>query len=66
MPNITITIPDNKLNEFRTHFLLAAPKGDFGGTDLEWFRDRIKDHCVSIYRKGKRMATDVDYQDVII
>ncbi len=63
--DIVITIPGDKVEEFRVHFLLAAPKGDFEGTDLEWVTFFLKARCIYLYRKGKKLAQKINYQDVI-
>ncbi len=63
--NIIITIPEDKVEEFRVHFLLAAPKGGFVGTDLEWVTFFLRSHCIRLYRKGKKLAQKINYQDVI-
>ena len=64
---ITLTIPEDKVEEFRVHFLLAAPKGSFRGSDLEWVEHLLRLRCIKLYRIGKKIAeeTDIDYQDVI-
>ncbi len=62
---IIITIPEDKIEEFRTHFLLAAPKERFEGTDLEWITHLLRLRCLRLYRTGKRMMAEIDYQDVI-
>ena len=67
MPDVIIQliIPEDKMEEFRVHFLLAAPKRRFEGTDLEWIKHLLRSYCINLYRKGKDRAAEIDYQDVI-
>lgn len=63
--DITLTIPGDMVEEFRVHFLLAVPKRNFAGTDLEWITHLLRLRCIKLYRKGKNMAADIEYQDII-
>ena len=63
--DITVTIPEALVEEARVHILLAEPKEDFDGTDLEWIRWLIKNYLIGLYRKGKTKAATIDYKDII-
>ena len=67
MVDITITVPQNKLNEFRTGFLRSNPipldeneQPEF--TELAWFKDVLMTFCREEYKRGKRsLAEDAGY-----
>ena len=61
---ITITIPDAKLNEFKTGFLAQLPipqipieEGSEGMkdayTELQWFKKHLIEYAILEYRRGK-------------
>ncbi len=54
--NLTITIPDGKVNEFRTGFLKADPLPD-GITEKDWLLQCIERYLVQRYRKGKLLIS---------
>lgn len=54
MVAITITIPNDKLDEFKLGFLKAYPKPS-GITEIEHVKQFIKDGLLREYRLGKRI-----------
>lgn len=63
MAKITLTIPSEKLQEFKTGFLAMCPipkEYDEEGhelppmTELQWFKEWIKRDVIRAYRHGKR------------
>lgn len=55
MVKITLTIPDNKLNDLKKGFLKAAPKPeeDKNLTDLQWFKKWLRKMVMNTYKAGK-------------
>lgn len=68
---ISISIPDEKLEEFKTGFLKAVPKPEHYQhlTDLQFFKQWIYDNILAAYRTGKiliaREATPPSFEDII-
>lgn len=69
MPDITltITIPDDKLTEFRLGFLKADPL-PAGSTEKDWLLRCIKRYLVRRYRKGKLLLSQetAEFQDIFV
>lgn len=63
MVDITITIPDGKVEEFKMYFLYLYPipvdeqTGEPLYTELVWFKMWLYDHIVNAYRSGKKRKT---------
>ncbi len=54
MANITITIPDEILDEFKEKFFYINQKPDsFEGSDAEWVKQKVRDFLNREYRDGK-------------
>lgn len=53
MVDITIKIPNDKIDELRIGFLAAVPKEDEGLTDMEFFKKWLKHQIINIYKTGK-------------
>jgi len=54
MVEITITIPNSKINEFKAGFLKAYPN-DEGLTDLQHIKKFIREQLLNYYKTGKIM-----------
>jgi len=52
MVAITITIPTDKIDEFKAGFLKAYPK-EVGDTDLQHIKKFIRVQLINYYRTGK-------------
>ncbi len=71
--DIILTIPANKLNEFKTGFLKSKPvplddDGNPTMTEPKWFKFWIKERAMHQYREGKRQLAEeniVIVEDVI-
>ena len=72
---ITITIPNAKLNEFKTGFLAQLPipqvpieedseEMENAYTELQWFKKHLIEYAILEYRRGKtklaREAAEID------
>ena len=51
--NITITILDADIADFKTGFLKARPKQDPAQGDLAYFKEFIDEKLFNIYKTGK-------------
>lgn len=62
---LTITIPDDKVAEFRLGFLKANPLPD-GMTEKDWIIQCIRQYFIQRYRKGKLLLSQdaAEFQDV--
>ena len=59
--NITITIPDEKVQEVKNALLSWKKKpADFEGTELEWIKQSIKNLLKARYLKGKEKLGELD------
>lgn len=74
MAEITLTIPDELVSEFKIGFLKQNPiPTDEDGaalyTDAQWFKESIRQWALSIYKQGKRkLAQEAAYsieEDII-
>jgi len=71
MVEIKFTIPDNKVDELKIGFLKAVPKPEQYQhlTDLEFFKQWIKDNILNAYRTGKimiaRESTDPTFDNIL-
>lgn len=59
MVDITITIPDDKVDEFKEYFLYLNPiplddEGEPKYTLLNWFKQWLYEKIIEQYRQGKR------------
>lgn len=52
MTDITITIPNNKIDEFKIGFLKVYPKPD-GVTDLQHIKNFLREQLLKYYKTGK-------------
>jgi len=73
MAQITITLNDSKLTEFKTGFLAFCPipKDDKGKpivTFEAWVKSYLKEQLISVYKSGKikLAATEVTVEDDLI
>ena len=55
--DITITVPDNNLDDFKAGFLKAMPKED-GVGNLAHFETCLKRYARNKYKQGKRMLAE--------
>lgn len=55
MVDVTITIPNDKVDAFREAFLKVYPK-PAGYTDLQWFKKKVRDWCLRVYKSGVKQA----------
>jgi len=54
MVELTLTVPDEKLEEFKAGFLKIYPiPDDWEGTDNQWIKDKIVFTIKRIYKSGK-------------
>lgn len=69
MVDVTITIPNDKLDELKLGFLTVYPKNT-GETDLQCFRRFIREKVLDYYRTGKielaRETTSPYFEDGLI
>jgi len=69
MVSISITIPSDKLDEFKEGFLKAYPKTG-GDTDLKHIKKFIRVQLLNYYRTGKiliaRESTPVDVDEDVV
>jgi hypothetical protein len=54
MVNVTITIPDDKVDELKLGLLVKYPKSPMD-TDIEWFKQILKELILDAYSEGKKM-----------
>jgi len=74
MANMTFTIPDEKLDEFKKCFLAEYPNITVDGitpmTDNQWIHYRIEQFMRNAYRKGMKaiwsQTNKPPYDDTII
>jgi len=69
MVDITITIPNNKVDEFKVGFLKAYPKSG-GDTDLVHIKKFLREQLINYYRTGKiliaQQATDPEIDPDVV
>jgi len=67
MVNITLTIPTDKINEFKLGFLKHLPipidedTGEPLFTELEWFTEALVRYAKQVYRRGKQKIAAEEY-----
>ena len=68
MASFTLTVPDEKLAEYKACILAAMPKpADSGLTDNQWLKRVMLDYAKALYKRGKDMLhTKPDYDDDIV
>ena len=66
MANLTITVPDDKVDELKAGFLKALPN-ESADTDINWIKSKIKEYIIGVYKSGKRQLAveTIIYDDVI-
>lgn len=53
MVTVSITIPNDKVAEFKEGFLKIYPK-KAGYSDAQWFKKKLRDWAFRVYRNGKK------------
>lgn len=68
MPEITLTVPDTKWEEYKKYFLMAYPNQAENLseplTDNQWIKHRIFLFAKGAYKRGKRQEFDEQNEPV--